>query len=111
MCNECGNCETFCPHNGAPYKDKITLFKNEQEYNHSTNNGFYVASLNDDLEIISRFNSKHDKLRFSKAGEPLDYVCPTRETNTTNINEDEERTKLMKFLGKIISEYSYLLSQ
>ena len=44
MCNECGNCETFCPHNGSPYKDKITLFKNAQEFNHSTNNGFYVVT-------------------------------------------------------------------
>ncbi|MFA6026781.1 MAG: putative selenate reductase subunit YgfK, partial [Ignavibacteriaceae bacterium] len=26
MCNDCGNCETFCPHIGAPYKVKITLF-------------------------------------------------------------------------------------
>ena len=29
MCNECGNCRTFCPWGGAPYKDKFTLFANE----------------------------------------------------------------------------------
>ncbi|MDP3685002.1 MAG: FAD-dependent oxidoreductase, partial [Ignavibacteria bacterium] len=29
MCNDCGNCETFCPHAGAPYKDKLTLFWSE----------------------------------------------------------------------------------
>jgi putative selenate reductase len=22
MCNECGNCATFCPHQGKPYRDK-----------------------------------------------------------------------------------------
>lgn len=25
-CNECGNCAQFCPWNGKPYKDKITVF-------------------------------------------------------------------------------------
>ena len=41
MCNECGNCETFCPHQGAPYKNKVTLFKNEHDLNNSENEGFY----------------------------------------------------------------------
>ena len=26
MCNECGNCATFCPYDSAPYRDKFTLF-------------------------------------------------------------------------------------
>ena len=25
MCNECGNCKSFCPYASAPYKDKFTL--------------------------------------------------------------------------------------
>lgn len=42
MCNECGNCETFCPWSSAPYKDKLTLFANEADFENSTNNGFLV---------------------------------------------------------------------
>ena len=42
MCNECGNCETFCPYSSAPYKDKWTLYKNEAEFEDSENNGFLV---------------------------------------------------------------------
>jgi putative selenate reductase len=42
MCNECGNCETFCPYASAPYKDKFTLFNTEADFNDSTNSGFYV---------------------------------------------------------------------
>ena len=26
FCNECGNCATFCPWDGRPYKDKLTVF-------------------------------------------------------------------------------------
>lgn len=40
MCNECGNCSIFCPHTGNPYKDKITLFWTEEDFNNSTNKGF-----------------------------------------------------------------------
>ena len=40
MCNECGNCQTFCPHDGAPYLDKITLFWSEEGFEDSKNRGF-----------------------------------------------------------------------
>ncbi|MCL2033438.1 MAG: putative selenate reductase subunit YgfK [Oscillospiraceae bacterium] len=40
MCNECGNCEVFCPYSSAPYKDKFTLFKNEKDFLSSQNEGF-----------------------------------------------------------------------
>jgi putative selenate reductase len=42
MCNECGNCKTFCPYTSAPYKDKFTLFANEADMEDSTNDGFLV---------------------------------------------------------------------
>lgn len=40
MCNECGNCGIFCPHNGNPYKDKVTFFWTEEDFKDSTNVGF-----------------------------------------------------------------------
>ena len=40
MCNECGNCRSFCQYAGAPYKDKFTLFATEEDMKDSTNNGF-----------------------------------------------------------------------
>ena len=32
MCNECGNCETFCPTSGAPYKDKPRLCFSDESF-------------------------------------------------------------------------------
>lgn len=40
MCNECGNCATFCPYSSAPYRDKFTLFGTEADFNDSNNQGF-----------------------------------------------------------------------
>ena len=41
MCNECGNCEVFCPYKGGrPYKDKFTLYWSEEDFLDSTNESF-----------------------------------------------------------------------
>lgn len=42
MCNECGNCRSFCPYAGAPYLDKFTLFACEADMKDSKNQGFTV---------------------------------------------------------------------
>lgn len=48
-CNECGNCETFCPHLGGPYKKKFTLFSSLEDFNNSTNSGFVLN--NDGVDV------------------------------------------------------------
>lgn len=41
-CNECGNCATFCPWNGRPYTDKVTLFSSKADFMASQNPGFFL---------------------------------------------------------------------
>ena len=53
ICNECGNCETFCPYQGAPHKDKFTLFWKSNDFLTSQNNGFVFI---DKQNIKLRFN-------------------------------------------------------
>ena len=48
-CNECGNCAAFCPHDGGPYLKKFTLFSRPDDFENSTNSGFY--SENDQVKI------------------------------------------------------------
>jgi putative selenate reductase len=40
LCNECGNCATFCPYSSAPYRDKFTLFNTQEDFEASENQGF-----------------------------------------------------------------------
>ncbi|MCI6017910.1 MAG: putative selenate reductase subunit YgfK [Clostridiales bacterium] len=75
MCNECGNCKTFCPYDSAPYKDKFTVFANEEDFNASTNSGFYFVTdtpltarvrLGDivkDYEIFSKNSGLYEDIR------------------------------------------------
>lgn len=43
MCNECGNCATFCPYDSKPYRDKFTLFRSEADFDDSQNQGFLLV--------------------------------------------------------------------
>jgi len=43
MCNECGNCATFCPYDSRPYKDKFTLYWSEEDFENSENEGYLPA--------------------------------------------------------------------
>ncbi len=46
MCNECGNCGVFCPHDGNPYLDKLTLYWKEEDFSNSENPGFLKLTEN-----------------------------------------------------------------
>jgi putative selenate reductase len=41
-CNECGSCGTFCPYDGKPYLDKITVFSLPEDFEGSENTGVYL---------------------------------------------------------------------
>ena len=42
LCNECGNCKSFCPYSSAPYLDKLTLFEDEESFHVSSQKGFLI---------------------------------------------------------------------
>ncbi|MDY6876055.1 MAG: putative selenate reductase subunit YgfK [Chloroflexota bacterium] len=42
FCNECGNCATFCVHDGRPYLDKPRLFLEKSDFEQEDDNAFYV---------------------------------------------------------------------
>lgn len=45
FCNECGNCDTFCPEYGGPYIEKPSFYLTEESYNQSPpRDGFFIES-------------------------------------------------------------------
>ena len=76
-CNECGNCAQFCPWQGKPYKDKITVFSLEQDFVNSTNPGFFIAGASvkvrqDDQTWQLEIN---DRGQFNEVPAQLDAMC------------------------------------
>ena len=88
MCNECGNCESFCPYDSAPYLDKFTLFADEKDMEDSKNQGFTVL----DREAVK---------------------CKVRFFGDTYIWTKGEETRipegLLKLMETVCRDYGYLL--
>ncbi|MHB8931708.1 MAG: hypothetical protein ACYC5R_14015, partial [Melioribacteraceae bacterium] len=68
LCNECGNCETFCPYESAPYKEKITLYWSEEEFKNGSNDGFFIRENNKKIMVDVRWRKEHGTVLFDKDG-------------------------------------------
>lgn len=77
MCNECGNCEVFCPYDSKPYKDKWTLFYDEKAMNDSTNDGFYYK---DDKTAVVRVQNSKSEYKLNTKDEKLDKLAEVIDT-------------------------------
>ncbi len=65
MCNECGNCESFCPYSSAPYKDKFTLYWNLPDFEDNENSGFVAIGEN---KFKVRMHGKIQEVTFDENG-------------------------------------------
>lgn len=53
LCNECGNCTSFCPTSGKPFSDKPRFFMNISKFNDSEY-GFYLKVFPDKTTLIRK---------------------------------------------------------
>jgi len=104
LCNECGNCATFCPYDGKPYKDKLTLFATKEDFNNSTNNGFLVTGSPCSQMITLRLKNNLWKLKLDKDSKliPVDFKYP----KDYNIKEFK---KINLIISSVLRNYSYLI--
>ncbi len=102
LCNECGNCETFCPYSDSPYKVKTTLFWTEEDFMNSNNDGFYFYGENNSLNNFKiRYNSRIGDISMGKSGRIAE----------TSFKEDSNEFRLFtNFIGNIFKKYNYLMS-
>jgi putative selenate reductase len=89
-CNECGNCGQFCPWDDRPYKDKVTIFNLQKDFDNSTNPGFLI---NGDNAIV-RLNGKTHTLKLEEGQLK---------------NAPSELNDISRIIHFIHKEHSYLL--
>jgi putative selenate reductase len=66
-CNECGNCDTFCPEYGGPFIQKPSFFADRAAWlDNATRDGFYIAKQNGLTEIVGRMEGKTYSLALDK---------------------------------------------
>ena len=58
-CNECGNCDTFCPEYGGPFIQKPSFFADRTAWlDNAKRDGFYITRDNGKSEIVGRIEGK-----------------------------------------------------
>ncbi len=89
LCNECGNCASFCPYDSAPYKEKFTYFNSLDDFENSEQVGF----------VILDWDNKKVNVRF--AGK----------ITTTFLDECHKDIpcQLYSFMKTFVDNYSYML--
>jgi putative selenate reductase len=89
-CNECGNCAQFCPWDSKPYKDKFTIFSLRDDFDSSTNSGFYVEG----EKILLRVGTESQVHPIDQQGK---------------INLPESMTAEASMINYVLAHHSYLL--
>jgi len=62
FCNECGDCTTFCMHDGKPYADKPRLFLERKDFEREADNAFHIEKVNGGWVIRRREGGKESSL-------------------------------------------------
>jgi putative selenate reductase len=106
-CNECGNCGTFCPYHGLPYKDKLTLFSTREDFKNSTNKGFVITGSSDDKLMTLRLKDYLGKLKINKDNELI--IPADSDFKYPNNYDPKELKKIILIISMVLKDYNYLI--
>ncbi len=67
-CNECGNCDVFCPEDGGPYVVKARWFVLKETFESSALDGLHLFSEGETLCVEARFSGARYRLRLPRGG-------------------------------------------
>jgi len=65
FCNECGNCTTFCPTNGSPFRDKPKFYLTLKSFR-DAENGYTLSRLKNKTVLISKNKGEISTLAYSE---------------------------------------------
>jgi putative selenate reductase len=70
FCNECGNCDVFCPEDGGPYIEKPRFFGSREAFAaFPSRDGFYAARIDHGAAIVGRVRGREYRLDVDGSGE------------------------------------------
>ena len=101
LCNECGNCETFCPYEGSPYFDKPTLFWKDEDFANSKNDGFILISIPDTISFKIRYKVQVGTITYDETGR-------VTSSSFNELKSSMEFMSYINFIFEVYNNYSYL---
>jgi putative selenate reductase len=101
FCNECGNCTTFCPTAGLPYRDKPRLYLNRPEFEAQQDNAFMVFRDADQWAMEARWQGATHRIELNGR---LDYTGPSFRARLNPETFDVEEARLTNSAGALSLE-------
>ncbi|HOY32478.1 MAG TPA: putative selenate reductase subunit YgfK [Bacteroidales bacterium] len=101
LCNECGNCTTFCPTSGRPFADKPRFFINISKFKES-GSGFYLNVSSGKTVLIKKTNEEIKTLTL----ENEKYVFEDDNVKAYFLEPGFEMIHV-RFLNHDLKEYSF----
>jgi putative selenate reductase len=101
LCNECGNCTTFCPTGGRPFADKPGLSLSVSSLN-SEGEGFYLSRLPGKTVLIHKEKEHIRTLSLSEGT----YIYETNQVRAT-INPVDFELQEARFLTPCVKEVHF----
>jgi NADPH-dependent glutamate synthase beta subunit-like oxidoreductase len=65
FCNECGNCVTFCPTSGEPYRDKPRLYLDREDFEAQRDNAFMLIRDGDTQVMEARWGGETHRIELN----------------------------------------------
>ncbi|MEI6435855.1 MAG: FAD-dependent oxidoreductase [Bacteroidota bacterium] len=101
LCNECGNCSTFCPTAGRPFSDKPGICLSIQSFNEEET-GFFLSRLPDRLVLIYKEQNHIRTLSLVENN----YIYETDQVKAV-IRKDDFSLIEVKFLTPCVREFHF----
>jgi len=93
FCNECGNCDVFCPEEGGPYEIKPLFFGNEIDWQtFDQQDGFWLPKAESGQTIHGRFGKR--AYRLTLAQNQVEYSGPDFEIGLSADGKEPQAMKV-----------------
>ena len=104
FCNECGNCNTFCPTNSAPYKEKPKFWLTKSSFD-MAEEGFYSENIEDIKTLIYKQNGETVSLSENQN----EYIFTSKNV-TAKLDKNDFSILEIKFNSKSVKEANFELA-
>jgi len=101
FCNECGNCTTFCPTSGSPFKDKPKFYLTIKSFNESEN-GYYLSKLKNRTILVYKIKNQIKTLTL----QDKTYIYETEQL-IAKFNSDDFRLIDVKFIVPCVIQSTF----